>query len=243
MNHRIGTPLVIGLVAALLVGCTGPGGSPSASAPARLTVGLGYLPSVQFAQFYRAQRQGYYAAAGLEVTFEHRFDYDILALVGEGRLDMGMSDGTSVIAAVGQGYPVRYAASIYARFPGVLYAAADSGINAPADLAGRRIGIPGRFGSSWVMLQAQLASSVVQRLHQERFGLGEFSLRDEGPRLEHARSIAPQDAGTAVVRADGDSATVRVSIEPGPIATIGAVEVIRRRETAADLLAVEMEAL
>ncbi len=152
--------LAIGLLVALagvLAGCAGPG--PSASPAARLTIGLGYLPSVQFAQFYRAQRQGYYAAAGLEVTFEHRFDYDVLALVGEGTLDAGMSDGTSVIAAAGQGYPLRYAASIYARFPSVVYAAADSGIETAADLRGKRLGMPGRFGSSWIMLQALLASA------------------------------------------------------------------------------------
>jgi NitT/TauT family transport system substrate-binding protein len=146
------------LIALVLAGCSLGGTSPSPSR-SQLTVGLGYLPSVQFAQFYRAQQQGYYAAAGLDVTFEHRFDYDILALVGEGTLDLGMSDGTSVIAAAGQGYPVRYAASIYARFPSVVYAPAGAGMSGPGDLAGRRIGIPGRFGSSWIMLQALLAAA------------------------------------------------------------------------------------
>ena len=39
--------------------------------PVALTVGLGYIPSVQFAQFYLADEAGYYAEAGLDVTFEH----------------------------------------------------------------------------------------------------------------------------------------------------------------------------
>jgi NitT/TauT family transport system substrate-binding protein len=34
----------------------------------------------------------------------------------------------------------------------------DSGINTVADLRGKRIGIPGPYGSSWIMLQALLAS-------------------------------------------------------------------------------------
>ena len=46
--------LVIALVLAL--GCTP--GAASAPPATRLTVGLGYIPSVQFAQFYRAQGQG-----------------------------------------------------------------------------------------------------------------------------------------------------------------------------------------
>ena len=37
----------------------------------KLIVGLGYIPSVQFAQFYRAEQQGYYDAAGLDVTFQN----------------------------------------------------------------------------------------------------------------------------------------------------------------------------
>ncbi|CAN5668256.1 ABC transporter substrate-binding protein [soil metagenome] len=147
--QAIGVALIL-----LLCGCTSPPATTT-----RLVIGLGYLPSVQFAQFYRAQQQGYYRDAGLEVEFQNRIDPDLVTLVGQGALDMGMGDGTSVIAAVAQGIPVRYAASIYARFPSVVYASAASGIVAPDDLAGRSLGIPGRFGSSWIMLQALLASA------------------------------------------------------------------------------------
>jgi NitT/TauT family transport system substrate-binding protein len=149
------------LATALLAACgLGVPGQPTPTPEAtRLTIGLGYLPSVQFAQFYRAQQQGYYRDAGLEVTFQNRIDPELITLVGQGAIDMGMGDGTSIIAAVGQGIPVRYAASVYARFPSVVYTPADSGITQPADLEGRSLGIPGRFGSSWIMLQALLASA------------------------------------------------------------------------------------
>ena len=149
--------LAIAALVALLGACT-PGASPTPGLT-QLTVGLGYLPSVQFAQFYRAQQQGYYRAAGLDVSFQHQIDPQLITLLGQGAVDIGMADGTSVIPAAGQGIPVRYAATIYARFPNVVLAAADSGINAPADLRGRKLGIPGRFGSSWIMLQALLASA------------------------------------------------------------------------------------
>lgn len=150
--------LVVGLLA---VGCaTGPAASPTAPASLiPLTVGLGYIPSVQFAQFYRAQQQGYYRDAGLAVTFQHQIDPQLITLLGQGAVDIGMADGTSVIAARAQGIPVRYAASVYARFPSVVITLADSGIATPSDLRGRSLGIPGRFGSSWIMLQALLASA------------------------------------------------------------------------------------
>jgi NitT/TauT family transport system substrate-binding protein len=123
-----------------------------------LTVGLGYVPSVQFAQFYLADEAGYYVDAGLDVTFQNKVDPDLITLVAQGALDIGMGDGTSLIPAVSQGIPVVYAATVYGRFPNVVFARAESGIDEAADLAGRRVGIPGRFGSSWIMLQAQLAS-------------------------------------------------------------------------------------
>jgi len=152
---------VVGIVVAAAVmvvtGCSG--GSASPTPLTRLTVGLGYLPSVQFAQFYRAQQQGYYRDAGLEVTFQNEIDPNLITLVGQGAVDIGMADGTSVIPAVGQDIPIVYATTIYARFPNVVMTPAASGLTDAAWLAGHTLGIPGRYGSSWVMLQALLASA------------------------------------------------------------------------------------
>ena len=114
--------------------------SPSAAPePAALTVGLGYIPSVQFAQFYLAQQAGYYREAGLEVTFENKIDPDLVTLVGQGALDIGVADGTSVVPAVGQGIPIRYVATIYGTYPSIVFAKASSGITSAADLEGKQI--------------------------------------------------------------------------------------------------------
>ncbi|MEP7378267.1 MAG: ABC transporter substrate-binding protein [Chloroflexota bacterium] len=125
----------------------------------KLSVGLGYIPSVQFAPFYRAKVQGYYAAAGLDVTFHNGDDANLIALIAQGADDIGIADGTSVIPAVGQGIPIVYVATIYAQFPNVVMAPANSGITTAADLRGKTIGIPGAYGSSWIMLQALLSSA------------------------------------------------------------------------------------
>ncbi len=124
----------------------------------KLSVGLGYLPSVQFAPFYLAQQAGYYEGAGLEVTFQNKIDPDLVTLVGQGELDLGVADGTSVIPAVSQGIPIRYTATIYGTYPSIVFAKASSGITSAADLRGKKVGIPGRYGSSWIMLQALLDS-------------------------------------------------------------------------------------
>jgi NitT/TauT family transport system substrate-binding protein len=122
----------------------------------KLVVGLGYIPSVQFAQFYLAQQEGYYGAAGLDVEFQNKIDPDLVRLVGQGAVDIGLADGTSVIPAGSQGIPIRYVATIYAQDPNIVLTTAASGVKTAGDLKGRKLGIPGKYGSSWIMLQALL---------------------------------------------------------------------------------------
>ena len=135
-------------------------GSPSTASvpPTKLTVGLGYIPSVQFAAFYRADQAGYYAAEGLQVTFQNEIDANLVPKVGAGTVDLGLSDGTSVIPAVSQGIPIKYLATVYGRFPSIVFAKASSGITDASGLVGKKLGIPGKYGSSWIMLQALMAS-------------------------------------------------------------------------------------
>ena len=83
----------------------------------------------------------------------------LIRKTGLGSVDISLADGTSLIPAASQGIPVKYVATIYARFPNVVFADAASGITTAADLKGRKIGIPGRYGSGWIMLQALLSSA------------------------------------------------------------------------------------
>ena len=149
---------VLAAASLAVAACADFGDRPATQPPATLKVGLGYIPSVQFSPFYLAQQRGWYAAAGLDVTFENKIDPDLVTLVGQGAIDVGVADGTSVIPAVSQGIPIRYIATIYGTYPSIVFSKTSSGIAAPGDLAGKKIGIPGKYGSSWVMLQALLGS-------------------------------------------------------------------------------------
>ena len=163
------TTVLAALLAIVLAACTGgasasppasaSGGPAGSPAPVKLRVGLGFIPNVQFAQFYLADGEGYYREAGLEVSLENRIDPELVTLVGQGAFDVGLADGTSVIPAVSRDIPIRYGATIYADFPNIVFAKADSGIARAADLRGKRIGIPGRYGSGWIMLQALLGTA------------------------------------------------------------------------------------
>jgi NitT/TauT family transport system substrate-binding protein len=164
-SNRIAALTLLVGIALLAAACQPLPGSSRAPTPiptrtlTKLSVGLGYLPSVQFAPFYLALQSRAYEGAGLEVTFENKIDPDLITLVGQGSLDIGVADGTSVIPAVSQGIPIKYVSTIYGTYPSVVFAKASSGIRTAADLEGRKIGIPGRYGSSWIMLQALLGSA------------------------------------------------------------------------------------
>src|SRR4029079_16854442 len=103
---------VVAVAVAILIAACGVGATPS-PATTKLTVGLGFIPSVQFAQFYLADQAGYYDAEGLDVTFQNEIDANLVPKVGQGQVDIGISDGTSVIPAVSQDIPIRYIATIY----------------------------------------------------------------------------------------------------------------------------------
>jgi len=150
--------VVAGIVVGIVLSACAGGSTPTPTST-KLTVGLGYIPSVQFAAFYRADQAGYYAAEGVSVTFQNEIDANLVPKVGEGQVDLGLADGTSVIPAVSQGIPIRYVATVYSKFPSIVFAKADAGIASAADLKGRKIGIPGKYGSSWIMLQALLGSA------------------------------------------------------------------------------------
>ena len=153
------TPSPVASTAASASGSAAPASPSTPATTTKLTVGLGYIPSVQFAPFYLAAQAGYYRDAGLDVTFQNGNDADLVRLVGTGAVDIGLADGTSVIPAVSQGIPVRYVATIYAKFPNVVLAKTASGITSAAGLKGKKLGTPGKYGSSWIMLQALLSSA------------------------------------------------------------------------------------
>ena len=133
--------------------------APVASEPGELrpiTLALGYRPDVQFAPFYVAQREGFYADAGLEVSIEHQPAPDVQRLVAEGQAEFGVADATDVMIARTAGIPIRYVSTLYQRFPVALIGDAADVPSDPAGLSGMTIGTPGKFGSSWHALLALL---------------------------------------------------------------------------------------
>jgi len=149
---RSNRPLILLLILLALVisACAGDE-TPAFEAPlTAVRLPMGYIPDPQYAPFYVALDKGYFRDAGFEVEFDYGFETDGVALVGAGELPFAIVSGDQVILARAQDVPIVYVMEWFQRFPIAVISMADAGIEKPGDLAGRRIGLPGFFGASYV---------------------------------------------------------------------------------------------
>ncbi len=115
-----------------------------------ISLPMGYIPDPQYAPFYVAAEKGYFAEAGLEVDFDYSFETDGIALVGAGERPFAIVSGEQVLLARAQGLPVVYVFEWFQQFPIAVVSKAAAGIESPADLVGRNVGLPGFFGANYI---------------------------------------------------------------------------------------------
>ena len=124
-----------------------------------VALGLGYIPNVQFAPFYVASSKGYYAAEGLAVDFSYGGNVnDLLLQTATGQLPFVMAAGDEVLLARSQGIPIKMTSLVFQQVPVAVFSKASAGIATPADLRGKTIGLPGRFGATYIALLGLLYS-------------------------------------------------------------------------------------
>lgn len=152
------------LLALVLSACAAPA-NPTPAAPAdrlKIKLPMGYIPNIQYAPYYVAVEKGYFAQAGFDVEFDYAFETDGVALVGAGQLPFALVSGEQVLLARAQGLPVVYVLAWYQQYPISIVAPKNQGIRQPADLKGKKIGLPGLFGANYVGLRALLHSAGLQ---------------------------------------------------------------------------------
>lgn len=193
--------VILMLVAALLAAC---GAAPAVAPPAapdtpatpeaaelrQVTLAMSFIPNIQFAPYYVADAQGYFAEEGIAVSFDYNFETDVLqraATWPESEVAFATASGTSTLLARQQGIPVQTVMTLYQQFPIVFFAKSATGLSSAADLSGKTVGIPGNFGESYYGL---LAVRYANDLDESAFTVQEIGFTQAQAVLEDRVDVA-----------------------------------------------------
>ena len=200
--------LLLALLALAVAACTAaPPGPPTPNlTPVRLP--MGFVPNPQFAPVYVAHHKGYFAEENIALEFDYSYETDGITLVGGGQLSFTLGSGEQAILARAKGLPIVYVMQWWRDYPIAVMAKQGSGIETPTDLIGRRIGIPGLFGASYVGFEGLLYA----------FGLndGDVDLIEIG--FTQAEALAQDQVEAVVVYVNNEP--VRLRLQGIPVTVI-----------------------
>ena len=132
-----------------------------------ISIALGYIPHVQFAPFYIADKHGYFERENLNVILHYTDTMDAMALVAQKKIDIALVDADAVIRAKSEGLPLKIFFQYYQKLPISIFTINEN-INSVEKLAGKVIGIPELNGSSYLALMLFLKHYGLQDTVQIR---------------------------------------------------------------------------
>lgn len=219
--------ILIGLAAVslLLAGCSGSGSSGSAgsSDSSSITLGLTFIPNVQFAPVYVAEHEGYFEDAGLDVTIRHHGSQEsLLGAVQSGEEDIVFAGGDEMMQGRAAGTDIVNWATMYQQYPVKLIVPSDSDIESPEDLAGGTVGLPGPYGENYFGLLAMFNAS----------GIDESSVNVQYVGYTQAAALSSGDVDAVIGFSNSDLVSIAATLgadtaaspEEWPVRTISLVE-------------------
>lgn len=126
----------------------------------RINMQLGWIPSVNQVGEVVAKRLGFYEQEGIEFAIQPGGpNIDGVAIVASGRYEVGqVSSSPSVMLAVSQGLPIKCFAVGAQKHPFTFFSLGKNPVRKPADLVGKKVGIPSTAG---ILLRALLAKNKI----------------------------------------------------------------------------------
>jgi len=116
-----------------------PAWSQYSNAQEKINLQLKWTHQFQFAGYYAAKEQGYYADAGLDVEFiERTVGIDPVEQVLSGKAQYGVSD-SSIVSKFAKGTEIKALAAIFQHNPLVFFTKRSSRITSPFEMKGKRI--------------------------------------------------------------------------------------------------------
>lgn len=168
MQHLTRRSLLLSALAAGALGVAGcartpvatSAATPTTAAAVTATIGLSYIPNIQFAPAYVADARGLFTERGVKATLRHHGTNEgLFTALASGQEDFVVAGGDEMVQAVAQGQELVAIAQYYRQYPVVLIVPDASSIQSPADLRGRSLGVPGRYGESWYGAQVLLSGA------------------------------------------------------------------------------------
>lgn len=135
-------PFILGamlvLLLSIITGCT-----PDKEKKDQLTIMLDWYPNAVHSFIYTALEKGYFAEEGIDLKIQMPAETnDPIRMAAAGQVDIALTYQPQVALARGEGIPVKSMAAIVRHPLNTLLVPADSPIQSPKDLVGKKVGFP-----------------------------------------------------------------------------------------------------
>ena len=193
------------------------GGGGGASGPTKVELQLQWVTQAQFAGYFAALDQGYFADEGLDVEIlEGGVDIVPQTVLAQGQADFAIAWVPKALASREQGAQITDVAQIFQRSGTLQVSFKDKGISSPADLRGKKVGNWG-FGNEYELFAGMTGAGmdpakdvtlVQQQFDMQALLKGDIDAAQAMTYNEYAQVLEAKDPATGKLYQPADFATL-----------------------------------